>query len=331
MARIPISVIIPAKNEEKHIKDLLDSLAAQSRKADEIVIVDGGSTDRTVEIIEGYKNEGLPIKLIQALAALPGRGRNIAMTAAQYDTIAMTDAGIVLDPLWLEKLAAPFEKDPSIEVVYGVYGCRATTLFEKCFSIVYLSAGKPRGSSEVNFPFLASMAIKKDIWKTIGGFKEDLRATEDLIFLKKIEELKVPSVLAPDAVAYWRPWASLAETLVLSFKYGLCDAISLFHIRRYVKKYLMYSTGIVWLGLGVTNHVWLLLLVTLFFLNVFLVCIKHRRDFFKIILTSPQAMALLGAIILAIDIGSLSGFSMGLLKRHFHRSVKMRGRNRPKG
>jgi glycosyltransferase involved in cell wall biosynthesis len=316
-----ISVIIPVKNEEVHIKGLLDSLSTQSRKADEIVIVDGGSTDRTVEIIDGYKKKGLSIKLIKVLNALPGRGRNIAIEAAQYDTIAMTDAGIVLDRMWLEKLITPFEKDPSIEVVYGVYDCYTETLFEKCFCIVYMSAGKQIGSSKVNFPFIASSAIKKDIWKKIGGFKEDLRATEDLIFLKIIEEMKYKTALALEAVAYWRPRSSLTETVDLSFKYAICDAISLFHIWRYVKKYIMYSAGIFLIYLGIKNHIWLLLLLTMFFLNAFLVCNKHRNDFFKIFFTKPIAIFIISTIILAIDVGSLSGFSIGLFKRHLFRKT----------
>jgi len=316
-----VSVIIPVKNEEVHIKGLLDSLSTQSRKADEIVIVDGGSADRTVEIIEDYKKKGLPIKLIKVLQALPGRGRNIAIEAAQYDIIAMTDAGIVLDGMWLEKLITPFEKDPSIEVVYGVYGCYTETLFEKCFCIVYMSAGKQMGSSKVNFPFLASSAIKKDIWKIIGGFKEDLRATEDLIFLKKIEEMKSKTALALDAVAYWRPRSSLTETVSLSFKYGICEAISLFHIPRYVKKYLMYLAGIFLIYLGITNHIWLLLLLTMFLLNTFLVCSKHKDEFFKIIFKNPTAIFIISAIILAIDVGSLSGFSIGIFKRHLLRII----------
>ncbi|MDI6704116.1 MAG: glycosyltransferase [bacterium] len=306
-----VSVIIPVKNEEKHIRGLLDSLLTQSRKADEIVMVDGGSTDRTIEIINGYKKGGMPIKLIEVDEALPGRGRNIAIEAAQYDIIAMTDGGIVLNQNWLEKLIVPFEKDSSIEVVYGTYDCYPETLFEKCFCIVYMPAAKQIEGSNVNSPFLASSAIKKDIWEKIGGFKENLRATEDMIFIKEIEKGGFKIKIVPDAKVYWRPRKNLKETFSLSFRYAICDAIMNFHILRYLKKYLLYLTGIYLLYLATKDPIWIILLLIGFLLNLLLVCRKHWKDFLSIIRNKPYAIFYIILIILTLDISQLIGFLTG--------------------
>ena len=92
-----VSVIVPVRDEEDSIRTLLDGLLNQSRKPDEIVITDGGSTDSTTDIISGYILQGAPIKLIVTKMALPGHGgqgrssngRTMALiTASHHTTIA---------------------------------------------------------------------------------------------------------------------------------------------------------------------------------------------------------------------------------------------------
>jgi glycosyltransferase involved in cell wall biosynthesis len=61
-----VSVIVPVRDEEDSIRELLDSLLAQTRPPDEIVITDGGSIDATPQIIESYREKGAPVKLIRA-------------------------------------------------------------------------------------------------------------------------------------------------------------------------------------------------------------------------------------------------------------------------
>ena len=71
-----VSVIVPVRDEQETIRELLDGLLNQTRLPNEIVITDGGSVDSTTEIIEQYIQKGAPVRLIRAGAALPGRGRN---------------------------------------------------------------------------------------------------------------------------------------------------------------------------------------------------------------------------------------------------------------
>jgi glycosyltransferase involved in cell wall biosynthesis len=114
-----VSVIVPVRDEEDSIRELLDSLLAQTRPPDEIVITDGGSVDATPRIIEDYRLRGAPVKLIRAGAALPGRGRNLAAAEAQDEWLAFTDGGIHLAKDWLEALVAKAQEDESTDIVYG--------------------------------------------------------------------------------------------------------------------------------------------------------------------------------------------------------------------
>jgi glycosyltransferase involved in cell wall biosynthesis len=114
-----VSVVVPVRDEEHSIRELLDSLLAQTRPPDEIVITDGGSVDATPQIIEDYIRRGAPVRLIRAGAALPGRGRNLGAAQASFEWLAFTDAGIRLENNWLEALISKAEANDSIDVVYG--------------------------------------------------------------------------------------------------------------------------------------------------------------------------------------------------------------------
>ena len=103
-----VTVISTVLNEGEAIRRLLDSLLAQTRRPDEVVIVDGGSRDNTVAVIQEYAGR-LPLRVLVEPGANISRGRNVAIAAATGDVIASVDAGVWLEPQWLEKLVAPLD------------------------------------------------------------------------------------------------------------------------------------------------------------------------------------------------------------------------------
>src|SRR5215470_7149550 len=105
------------------------SLAAQTRLPDEVVIVDGGSTDDTVSLMQSYADR-LPLRVLVEPGCNISAGRNRAIAAAQGDIIAVTDAGVVLEPDWLEKITRPLVEDSAVQVVAGFFRAEATTPFE---------------------------------------------------------------------------------------------------------------------------------------------------------------------------------------------------------
>src|SRR5262245_46700335 len=98
-ARPAITVTVPVRDEEHSLDALLESLLAQSYPASEIVLADGGSTDRTAEIAAAYASRG--VRLLTIGPAYPGRGRNAAIRAARTDWVALVDAGCSAAPTWL--------------------------------------------------------------------------------------------------------------------------------------------------------------------------------------------------------------------------------------
>src|SRR5207244_861116 len=93
-SNMQISLVIPVRNEEQSLPLLVESIRAQTRPPDEIILVDGGSTDGTVALAGALTAADPRFRVIEAGDATPGRGRNVGIAAARHDWIALTDAGI---------------------------------------------------------------------------------------------------------------------------------------------------------------------------------------------------------------------------------------------
>ncbi|MDD1705818.1 MAG: glycosyltransferase [Methanoregulaceae archaeon] len=111
-----ISVIVPAYNEEQNIGKCLESLSRQTIPRDlyEIIVVDGGSRDRTREIAAEYAD----LVFIQTSRKVGG-ARNDGAQKAQGDIIATTDADCIIPPDWLSVTMAAFDRDPEVVQLFG--------------------------------------------------------------------------------------------------------------------------------------------------------------------------------------------------------------------
>lgn len=217
-----ISVIIPVRNEEQSIGQLLDGLTNQSLRPAEIVITDGGSSDRTAAIIAAYDQTAAPIRLIREGPGFPGRNRNLAAAQATSEWLAFIDAGITPEPDWLELLAKRVqlesEADVDVDVVYGSYEPVADTLFKRCSVMAYVPPPVEIEGRLVRSRSVVSLLMKRSVWQSVGGFPEDLRSAEDLLFMDKIEQANFRIVNEPDALVHWQvqatPWLTFTRFVV---------------------------------------------------------------------------------------------------------------------
>src|SRR4051812_46931588 len=123
-----VSLICTVRDEADNIAALLDSMLAQTRPADEIVVNDCGSRDDTAAIVERYIAGGHPIRLVCGGHNIPS-GRNNAIRQARGPLVACTDAGLTLDSRWLERIVAPLERDEA-DLVGGYFRPTPRSLFE---------------------------------------------------------------------------------------------------------------------------------------------------------------------------------------------------------
>ena len=206
-----LSLVIPVKNEEGSVQGLLDSITGQTVLPDEVVIVDGGSGDRTRAIIK--KNIGkvpFTIKLVETENSLPGEGRNRGVKESSFDMIAFTDGGIKLDKLWIEELRRPVEESKSTDVVYGRYEPLVNSFLKECSLIAYVPAKEKVGGVAFRTNSIVSSLFKKDVFERAGGFPP-FRAAEDKIFMENVERLGVNIAYTDKAIAYWEIAGSVRE------------------------------------------------------------------------------------------------------------------------
>ncbi len=241
-----VSVVATVYNEGASIRGLMDSLLAQTRAPDEVVICDGGSTDDTVAILESYRERLPQLRVLVAPGANISQGRNRAIQAAAGPIIAVTDAGVRLDPGWLAALVAPFQELDSPEQIFAVAGFflpDATGPFQTAMAATVLPL--PEDIRPERFlPSSRSVAFTKATWAAAGGYPEWLDYCEDLVFdftvNRQRPEAPTAFTWAPDAVVYFRPRASLASFWTQYFRYARGDGKADLWRRRHAIRYATY-------------------------------------------------------------------------------------------
>jgi glycosyltransferase involved in cell wall biosynthesis len=171
-----VSVIVRCLNEERHIARLLEGLLEQGRPADEIVIVDSGSTDRTLEIAGQF-----PTKIVHIAPDdfSFGRALNLGCEAASGDILVSVSAHVypVFDT-WLRELVAPFES-PSVVMSYGrQHGDERTRYSERRIFEQWFPA---ESEARQRHPFCnnANSAVRRELWER-HRWDESLTGLEDL-------------------------------------------------------------------------------------------------------------------------------------------------------
>jgi len=315
-ATLKVSLVIPVFNESATIVDLLHTIKSQTAPPEEIIIVDGGSTDNTAQITADFIKANLGFKLIKTGRAMPGEGRNIGTANAKCEWIAYTDAGIKLTPEWLHQLADIAKKNPEASIVYGNYAPEITNVFERAATIAYVPAQK-RGS--IRNKTIVSCLIKKNVWVATGGFP-GWRAAEDLAFMEKAEQLGYSFVEAPDAMVYWQLRPGLRSTYK---KFALYSKHNVWANRQ---KYWHYGVARQYLVLlpfiaaGIFHSwYWLLALPAWIIARATKRVWIHRHQFGIKILFNPLIFFLVSLILLVIDAATIIGWVKAILtppKRH---------------
>jgi len=226
-----ISLICTVKNEESTIGGLIEALDKQTRKADEIIIVDGGSTDRTPEIIREHASRNPGLKLVVEKGANIPKGRNIAVAMASYDIIACTDAGNRPEERWLERLVGPLEHGTA-DVAAGAYIFFGESDFET--TVVDLTYVPIERWGDEFLPAGRSLAFTREVWRRVGGFPDWLEAAEDTYFSIRAKQAGARFVLVRDAIVQYRVLPNFRRFFKVQRTYVKWDTVAgLFSMRGY--------------------------------------------------------------------------------------------------
>ena len=230
-----VSLIATVLNAADYVPAFLESVRGQTRAPDEIVIVDGGSTDGTVDQL--LAASGI-VTWVEPDANIP-RGRNIAIAKASHDVIAVADADCEYDPRWLESLIESIEDGAMVAM--GWYEPIMETWQEACTSSLGIGASVEQVDASTFLPSARSVAFRREAIEMIGGYPEWLPIGGGQMGRPPLAGTRVDMRFVPGAIARWRPRPTLVETWTQYFRYARGDGLAGMYPQRYLIRFVTYA------------------------------------------------------------------------------------------
>jgi glycosyltransferase involved in cell wall biosynthesis len=229
-----ISVVIPVLDDEDGMRELLASLAAQTRLPDECVVVDGGSNDGTLELLES-SSVPFPLRVVNHPGRNIAAARNEGVRCASSDWIACTDAGCVPAPDWLAAMDAA---RVSSNFVAGVFEIGGRTPLERVLALSHYPSRdelhNPPTWVRLSHRLFGrryvpertgggNLAFSKEVWRAVGGFPEEVYAGEDRAFTAAVVSAGFRVNRSPEAVVRWCPPSTWVGNAKMFYTYSRGD------------------------------------------------------------------------------------------------------------
>lgn len=222
--RIPISVIVCAKNEEENVKNFVPLLAAQHYPDFEIVLIDDASSDETLEVFEAFEKQYSNIKLVkvQNNEAFWGNKKfalTLGIKAAKNEYLLFTDADCYpTSTEWIREMSSQFTQQKTIVLGYGAYEKIKNSFLNKLIRFeTLLTATQYFGWAKSGKPYMGvgrNLAYKREEFFKTNGFIEHMkiRSGDDDLFINEASTKKNTTIcFTPDSFTYSKPKTSFSE------------------------------------------------------------------------------------------------------------------------
>src|SRR3989344_990983 len=233
MSSILVSIIIPSYNEQDVIGACLNSISAQSYKNTEIILVDDGSQDKTIEIAKKYK-----AKIVKQGHKGPGPARNLGASIAKGKILVFVDSDMTFERDFVKDLVLPIVKGKSIGTFSkNEMNANKDNIWSVCWNINrVLPLDRLIPSNYPNEAPVFRAILKKEFGR-VGGFETSGQYTDDWSLSRK---LGLKSNLAQGAIYYHSNPSTLGEVWGQARWIGKNEFISGTLLRR-IKSTVRYS------------------------------------------------------------------------------------------
>ncbi|MDE6496897.1 MAG: glycosyltransferase [Duncaniella sp.] len=316
------SVIVPVYNRIDEVRDLMDSLSAQTLKNFEVIIVEDGSTDPCGDIVKSYpdvdasyyykENEGRSI------------ARNYGLDRARGEYFVFFDSDCVIPPDYFKILTGALDENP-LDCFGGpdaAHESFSSTQKAINYSMTsFLTTGGIRGgkvSLEKFVPRTFNMGYSRRVYETVGGFREMF--SEDIDMSTRIRQAGFTIGLIHPAHVYHKRRVDFAKFLRQVYVFGMSritlkllypDSLKIVHALPAVAVIL----GIALILLGIFVSPWFLLPIGIYLMAIFVSAWISTRSLLIALKAVPASI---------IQIG---GYGCGFIKAYLTKIVFGRGRD----
>ncbi len=217
-----VSIVIAAYNAEPFLCELMDSILAQTHEDFEAVIVDDGSTDRSLEILRGYEQRDARIRVISQENQGASAARNTAIEAARAEWIALMDADDTMEPNRLERQIVFVQDHPELAlaasmVIHIDAGGRELGRSVPTFTTdESIETAKQRG--EVIGFHQNTVLMRKDVFEHVGGYRHEFWPGEDMDLWNRIVYAGYNVRVQPEYLVRYRVHGSSASVQTRQYR-----------------------------------------------------------------------------------------------------------------
>jgi glycosyltransferase involved in cell wall biosynthesis len=175
------SVIIPTLNEEKFLPQLLQSLASQTERNFEVIVVDGSSKDKTVALANTFKRKVPGLKVVVSKTASLPLQRNVGAQKSTGEWLAFIDADSILMPNFFERLNIFIARtNPAVFTTWfspdsDITGDAVTALFGNLMLEASILLKRPLSPGPLTI-------VLRGAYDSVGGYDEEHAFHEDMDF-----------------------------------------------------------------------------------------------------------------------------------------------------
>ncbi|MBB6276398.1 glycosyltransferase involved in cell wall biosynthesis [Porphyromonas circumdentaria] len=224
------SIIVPVYNRPEEVEELLQSLAVQTLKTFEVIIVEDGSSRPCLTEVERYQGQ-LSIQYHATPNGGPSKARNIGSQWAEGEYIVLLDSDIILPPQYIASIEQALnsyrDKGAPLDAFGGPDAAHADfTTVQKAINYSmtsFLTTGGIRGGKKRishYYPRSFNLGCRTALYREMGGFDPSMRYGEDLDFSMRLHQRGAHVQLIPEAFVYHKRRSTFLQFFRQVFKFG---------------------------------------------------------------------------------------------------------------
>ncbi len=225
-----ISVIVPARNEEKNIGSLIQSLQLQTYPSNlfEVIVVDDYSTDQTAAIVKSFSNSNIHLISLKeyinegAINSYKKKAIEIGVAQSKGTLIVTTDADCIVPTNWIKTIADFYEKKEPVLIVMPVVIKNKISFIEIFQSLDFMALQGITGAAVTKHIHSmcngANLAYTKKVFKEINGFEniDHIASGDDMLLMHKVADLyplQIAYLGTPDVIVQTNSVTSIKDFL----------------------------------------------------------------------------------------------------------------------